>query len=794
VLLPQFLDNPFQVKLSFHKVIERLEEFAATNTGFRGDTAKDLLKRVAQHSELNDGITHINQVADNAGLIHELLADLFPEILTKNEIKAVSIPYQGLVFNHTERFKEILANVGGEFEFNIRDFDDHQFYVLSCCIILNRFYGTNLDFAKPLFYDIPSAEGYMKHYRILYNADFMEIIPTDSAVKLTQEDIDLLVNNYNNLDLWKQKFPKDAWIMKGFTIMTLYDATVENAVSILKSNLIGAAAEPDLQKNLAGIFRSIFRIPDLGIGFTMFNIEEQKFSKTALGKKFNSYLLPYLQSEDSKKLLCNGSYECIVQEHTYFAVSDVAALAIADPENNLAKHFASQNIKSFILAPVVKNGVLLGVLELVSHRSRELNSVTALKLKNVMPFITDSIDRRINELQNMIRAVIQENYTTLHPSVYWKFRNEAQNYIVGLQSGLIYTPKEIIFPEVYPLYGQVDIKDSSITRNLSVKDDLLNQLNQLLNILEKLNDYPPIAAAAQNVLDVKGFIDELSADVKADTEQHIQHYLETHIYPLIITPNVYNKDQQESIDQYFNNLDSLTGEFHFNRRNYEKTLSLVNDKLVKILDARQAEIQTYFPHYYERFKTDGVEHNLYIGRSIAQNKKLEQADLHRLRLWELMVIAEMEIAHNELKPILPYHLNVASLVLVFAMPISIRFRMDEKHFDIDGAYNIRYEVIKKRIDKAHIKNSHERITRKGKITIIYSNAEEEQEYMQYIQILQNAGILAPDPEHFNVEDLQGVSGLKAIRVGVLHNQKQRVEDMSYDTLYQQLALSPTVRI
>src|SRR6202000_1849478 len=146
----------------------------------------------------------------------------------------------------------------------------------------------------------------------------------------------------------------------------------------------------------------------------------------------------------------------------YFAVSDVAAFAAADPESSLGRHFAAQNIQSFILAPIVKNGALLGVLELVSKHSKELNSVTALKLKNVMPFITDSIDRRINELQNMVRAVIQENYTTLHPSVYWKFRIEAQNYIQGLQSGLIYTPKETIFPDVYPFYGQVDIKDSSI--------------------------------------------------------------------------------------------------------------------------------------------------------------------------------------------------------------------------------------------------------------------------------------------------------------------------------------------
>ncbi len=785
MLLPKFLDNPFQVKLSFHKLIERLEETAAQD-GLRGDEARQLLYKVAQSPELRDGITDVNQLLDNDELISELLTDLFPPLLTNNEIKAISIPYQGLIFNHTKRFREILDNAGGEFDFNIRDFDDHQFFVLSCCIILHRFYDTTLDFTKPLFWDIPSAEGYMKHYRILYNADFMEIIPTPKAKTLTREEINHLMDSYDNLPLWKEKFPKDSWIMKGFSVMTLVDVTVENAVSILKSNLIGAASEPDLHRNIANIFGSIFRIPDLGVGFTVFNNEAHKFTRAALGKKMRSFLLPEQEDENCDELLCNASYKNIMEQHRYFAVSDVDALLAREPDNKLALHFSKQNIQSFILAPAVKNGVLLGIAELVSRRPKELNSVTANKLDNVLPYITDSIDRRMNELQNLVRSVIQQNYTTLHPSVFWKFKTEAENYIQSTHAGLVYNLKEIVFANVYPLYGQVDIKDSSITRNLSVKDDLLNQLNQLIAILDSLGTYAPIAAAAQNVADLREFVNDLLLDVKADTEQRIQHYIETNIYPLIISPNEYNKEQQEAIDNYFKELDAATGEFHLNRRNYERTLSLVNTKLTGIIDKRQAEIQALMPHYYERFKTDGVEHNLYIGASITPNKNFDLGQLQQLRLWELAVTAEMEIAQHELKPILPYHLDVASLILVFGTPIAIRFRMDEKHFDIDGAYNIRYEVIKKRIDKAHVKNSHERITRRGKITIVYSNREEKSEYLQYIKILQDAGILENDTEHFNIEDLQGVSGLKGIRIGVKYDQEKPVEDIAYTTFYSQL--------
>jgi ribosomal protein L10 len=83
---------------------------------------------------------------------------------------------------------------------------------------------------------------------------------------------------------------------------------------------------------------------------------------------------------------------------------------------------------------------------------------------------------------------------------------------------------------------------------------------------------------------------------------------------------------------------------------------------------------------------------------------------------------------------------------------------------MDGAYNIRYEVIKKRIDKALIKGTDERKTRQGRIAIVYSKEEEETEYKLYLEFLRKAGIIGNKIEKLDVEDLQGVSGLKALRV------------------------------
>ncbi len=761
----EFPKNPFQIKISFHKVLEALEEIAASDVDYRSNYAKALLEKTTPFPELRDGITSMRQIDDNAMLINHLLADLFPTALTNNEIKAVTIPFVNITFNYTERFKKILKEAGTDFDMNIRDFDENQFYIMCCCLIINMQYKQNFDFSKPLFYDIPDAKGIMKHYRILYNADFLEILPTENSIQLTQEDIDLLMDSFDNIDIWKEKFPVDSWILKGFGIVVLFDATTENAVSNLKSTLLRLTDEDeDFSEILRGILKSIYKIEDLRIGYTSFAQDEIKFSTMEKEKKVDSFLLCGNAEMKCQKALNSDIFKSLVEEKNYVAISNVSKFAALEENAFFGNHLLSQNVMSCVFAPVVKDGNLLGVMELVSSKVGELNSLNAHKLDIVMPFIVDTIDRYNSDVQNKIEAVIQKEYTTIHPSVYWKFQKEARKYIINEHSNPEYVFKEIVFKDVYPLYGQIDIKESSDTRNRAAQDDIKNQLSSLITIIEALHERTKLPILEQRKFELVSFLNDLFINLKADTEQQIQRYIETDIHPILK-----NEEQDEKILEYFNMIDENTGTFYQERKKFDATLTAINKKLSVILDNKQKEAQGIFPHYFERFNTDGVEHNLYIGNSIAPNANFNMNYLYNMRLWQLQVLAEMEKEHYALKDTLPFHLEVTSLILVFSSPITIRFRMDEKRFDVDGSYNARYEVVKKRIDKALEKNTQKRITEKGKITIVYSHSDEEKEYTKYIEYLQFQKILEPTVEFLEVEDLQGVSGLKAIRVKVLLN-------------------------
>ncbi|MEO6686050.1 MAG: hypothetical protein ABIN24_08795 [Dyadobacter sp.] len=592
----------------------------------------------------------------------------------------------------------------------------------------------------------------------------MEILATEKSPSLTQDEIDNLVNNYDDLDLWKEKIPPGTYLLKGFSIITLFDATVENVVSILKEKLLSASAV-GFRDSIESIFRSIYRVANIKVGYTSYDQELDMFSIEKFGQQLPSYILPEGKSQAARQMLCEKSYFNLIELNTSFSINDTADYLVNNPQSYLANNFTSKDIGSFVLAPLIKNKHIYGILEIVSPRPKVLNSINANLLDIVMPFLIDTIERIVGEFENQIQAVIQNQYTTIHKSVYWKFYAQAQKLIMAHQIGEEYHLQEIVFPKVHPLYGQIDIKGSSEARNKSVQKDLKKQLKWLLPILQEINK------ETQNSLEqeenqISQYMIDIYQPLKAGTEHYISQYLDNTVHEHL--RKIKDPDLIRDIQDYFVQTDKITGEFHKYRKKYETTIQMINEKIADVLDNSQIKAQAIFPHYYERFKTDGIEHNLYIGSSIAPKLQFDVLKLYQLRLWQLRVLCKMEAAHYQLKSQLPYNLEVTTLILVYHATIDIRFRMDEKRFDIDGSYNARYEIVKKRIDKAYIQDTTERITKTGFITIVYLNETEEKEYVEYLRILQAENILEKTIERMDVEDLQGISGLKALRVGIVH--------------------------
>jgi hypothetical protein len=782
------IESPLELKVSFNKLLQHYETLVGNNDEFNSIKAKRILDAAEAFPELREGFSDLSVLQERKQEIGVILQDFFSPVLTKNEIKTVSVPFHNVIFNSSERFKNIIKTAGDDFNLDIKNMPKDDTYIIACTIILNFCYGYNLNFKRPFYYEIPDVNGILHYYKILYNADFIEIIPTNSAPKITQADYDELLDNFENIELWKKKFPPNSYIFKGFVISNIFDVTDDQSISNIKSNLIGDKKSKDdsFMQGFHEVFRSLLGIKDIKVGFSIYNQEENTFERI-YGVDMNSFLLNNLDSASCADSLCSWSYNRLLNENKYFSVSDVDKMF--KMANGRAPHITTlhkQGIKSAIFAPIANEKGLMGIIEIVSNEPQVLNSINANKLIDVMPFIVSAIERSKNEEENLIEAIIQKECTSIHPSVHWRFEKEAKNFIKSELHGEKAIFKKIAFENIYPLYGQIDIKGSSEARNNATRLDLSLQLNAVKSIFEKAIDIESLPIYEQFIYQINEYLDGLNTHFQVDSEQQISGFFKEEIEPAI--KHIYTIDDlKEPINGYFDSIDEKVNVLYNHRKEYDDTIAMINKEMASLLDKKQIEAQAMYPHYFERFKTDGVEHNMYIGESITKKDSFNPIYLYNLRLWQLQVMCEMENAYYQMQSDFPVALDVASMILVFNQPLSISFRMDEKQFDVDGTYNARYEIVKKRVDKAYIKGTKKRITDKGKITIVYSQKQDEREYLRYIKFLQSKHYLDTDVEIVELEDLQAVTGLKAIRVSVLyHKYKDDKACYTYNDLMKEI--------
>jgi hypothetical protein len=784
----EHIESPFQLKVSFNKLLNHYEELSKSDDEFIAAKARRVLKTAEGYPELRDGITDPQKLITREKEIRVILQDSFSPILTNNEIKTASVPFHNLIFNSSERFKSIIKTAGDDFELEIKNMPKDDKYIIACTIILAFCYGQDINFKRPFYYEIPDANGIMQYYKILYNADFTEIIPSKNAPKITQKDVDDLLDNFDNMALWKEKFPPNSYTFKGFVISNIFNVTDDQSISNIKSSLIGEDKRKDegFMNDFHQIFQSLLGLKDIKVGFSIYNEEDDTFERV-YGVAMNSYLLDKLDSSSCSGALCGSSYKTLLKENKFYAISDVDKFyELSKGKAPQYKTLKAQNIKSAILAPIANDEGLMGILEIVSEQPKVLNSINANKLVDVMPFIVSAVERSKSEEQNLIEAIIQQECTSIHPSVNWRFEKEARNFIKDQMSGNEPNFNKIAFENIYPLFGQIDIKGSSEARNSATQKDLTIQLESIKSIIEHAFELENLPIYEQFLYQINDYLEGLNLNFQVDSEQQISGFIKQDIDPLL-EHLLLIESLKPKVESYFGSIDDKVDVLYSHRKDYDDTIALINKEMASLLDKKQVEAQAMYPHYFERFKTDGVEHNMYIGESITKEDSFNPIYLYNLRLWQLQVMCEMENSFYLMQPNFPVKLDVASMILVFNQSLSISFRMDEKHFDVDGTYNARYEIVKKRVDKAYIKGTTERVTQKGKISIIYSQKQDEIEYLRYVKFLQSKKYLDDDVEIVELQDLQAVTGLKAIRVSVLyHKDKDDKSFYTYDDLMKEI--------
>ncbi|MFY0599153.1 MAG: hypothetical protein JXR03_05745 [Cyclobacteriaceae bacterium] len=766
------VEFPAVMQVSFHKVIEALELTAAGDDKAASGYAKQLLLEVEEHPELKDGIENLDQLEKLREPIQKLSRTLFPEVLLTNEIKVLTPPFYFEPLYTSDRFDKIVDDSGEAFSYKMKDVDEDTFYLYCCYFILGSYYGYPVSGGGPLKIEIfNKKQGLTRVYKMLINADMSIFIPTDKAVEISRADYEELVDNFGDIALWKKKFPPNSWIMKGLNIINLVDVTLDQSIESITSNLLVKSSDT-FEKIQSGV-RSLLNNSGLEIGVLMLD----KGKLLPMGKsEVKSLLLCDGDSLDCNTEMCDSTYDQLMNKKEPLVISDTSRFD-EQIKSGLSGKIAASKFKSYIIAPLVHEEELLGFMELASYESYSLNKGTLVMLNEVLPILAMAHKRFMTEAQNLIEAIIQQECTTIHPSVKWRFEEEAGQFMHKQMNGEQPVFKDIVFSNLYPLYGQMDIKGSSVRRNEAVSKDLTKQINAVSKVLKAAFKQNPMPVYEELIFRLDSYKAELKGGLSASSEHKILSFLRSDVYPVFDHLQQLDPDLNKLVQQYNEILDLDLHTVYEARKSYDTSVNLINQRLASYLDEKQIEAQKMFPHYFERYKTDGVEYNMYIGQSIAKDEKFDTIYLKNLRLWQLVVMCEMENEFKAMQKELRTPIEVASLILVYNTSLSVHFRMDEKQFDVEGAYNTRYEIIKKRVDKAHIKGTTERITQPGRIAIIYSQEQDAKEYRTYLNFLAAKGCIKKGFEDLELEDLQGVSGLRALRVEVSYTGELTVDEL-----------------
>src|SRR5215468_6658919 len=759
---------PFRTELSLAPLVRFWTQLSAYSELGRGPLPEIIRERIKQAPELSAVIDDVSVIAKHQQIVDLMMTAMFPPGFWQQEYGAALYPFQLRTFYATSLFRRTLMNDDGTLHGRVNG-DEQRLAAaklrLAYELIFERTYGIDLGVELPVVFTSKDPTTTLdRHFRLDFDWRFVDVKLAGPAPKLTDAVRRQLQSGNVDLEMLRDLLPPETVTLRGFMTLKTVDVTDQEVLSSLKRDLIdkesivsGARFE-SLQAKL----RTLFRRPGLHLGLAAVEGDRVLVLNDATSHDRASI---FADSAHYKTSEFTGSlYERAVIQNRPLIIGDLAAWP---DRTRWEEELIAAGARTFVCAPLHYQDRVIGTLELISPRPGDLNATHLPKLEEVLPLFSMAVQRSVEELDARVQAMIKEKCTNIHPVVEWRFRKAAFNTMDRQSEGVSDVEMEpIVFENVYPLYGLADIRGASVQRGVAIQADLLTQLRLAADVLRAACEARSLPALDELRYRVDKRIAQVQRSLNSGDEIGIVGFLRANVESLFDHLGTFGTDVRARIELYRGALDERLGVVYRRRQLFEESVVRIADAISAYLDREELAAQAMFPHYFEKQKTDGVDYQIYVGPSLLEDGRFDSIYLKNLRLWQLALTCGIAVRAHKLRDRLPVPLETTHLVLVQHTPRSIRFRFDEKRFDVDGAYDTRYEIVKKGIDKAVVEGTSDRVTQPGKIAIIYSQSPEGREYRGYIEYLQNLGYLTSEVEELDVAELQGVQGLRALRVAV----------------------------
>ena len=758
---------PFRTEFSLAPLIAFWTRASDDVSPARAAIARLVAEQIDKAPDLACSITDAEVLERHRDLVDVLMSAEFAPALWEQGYGAAMIPFHLRGFYATPPMRRDLMHDDGRLKGRI-NLDETFVGAIrrgyAYALVLRRLYGLDVDLDYPLILTVPDRDTALsRHFRLLFDWQFVDVealgalpaLPDDARAHLGAR---LLDGAYLEAIL-----PPDRFVLRGVTFLKAIEVTDQEVLSALKRDLIDreSIVSPARFAELQSRLRTLFRRPEVRLSLAALDGERVLILNSGAR---GEHACIFADSVHHRREEFAGTvYERAVTSGRPLIVDDLATL---EGRTAIEDQMVASGIRAFVCAPLHYQGRVIGTLDLDSPRPGDLDASLLPKLHEVLPLFSMAVQRSMEELNARIQTQIKERFTAIHPVVEWRFRKAVLDGLERAGDPAAAELEPIVFEQVYPLYALSDIRGSSTQRALAIQADLLTQLRLGREVAETAYQARRLPALDQLRYRIEQHAEQIREHLAAGDEVGIVTFLRAEIEPLLERLASFGETVATRVVAYRQALDPKVGTVYRQRKIFEDSVTRLNEAISGYLELEEQAAQSIFPHYFEKQKTDGVDHQIYVGGSLVEDGGFDPLYLKSLRLWQLMVVCGIAARADRLAGELPLPLQATHLVLVQHAPLSIRFRFDEKRFDVDGAYDIRYEIVKKRIDKALIKGTTERVTQPGRIAIVYGQPAEAQEYRGYLEYLRHLGYIAAGVEELELEELQGVHGLRALRVTV----------------------------
>ncbi|MFD2035396.1 hypothetical protein ACFSKL_11370 [Belliella marina] len=756
------LDN----RLSLEKFMDYLILLGKNKKANKYGVFGHLLNKI-KDTETNYGQINEQNIEHYSEVLYFIYNLLVPFLLKEESTMwGLASPVCGRVFYGTDAFYGLVENKTDHDIKTLNDIDGFRLQILYQ-LILDQLYGipSYKESETSAFSVLDNETGLTKYIGISIDNSYVKVMPKGPLPKL---DLDAIIeNNAFEVD-WKiflSILPLENFKFEGFSIIRLTDTTLLHVTERLN--------------NIA--------IERVNLGFQVFNEELENHLKTLTeNPKLKANLIPALKLNGTPVLDYlleqeNSVFGRLLREFGsdkelkpaligYFnnpktIVYNMPAV-FSNSKSPFIEKIAELGVGSFSCVPLTHQGNIVGVLELFTENSILVRASDISKLKSITTILSRLAHDWKIDFENQLEIIIKDKFTPIQPSVEWKFYEVAWSI---LRNGKVSDNKleDLRFKNVHPFYGSIDIRDSTVWRNNANVEDHKILLDVLTQTIDDLLEIQPLDLGLMDLKKITlSWKSLISTDNIDSVQAEIEEFLLKDVNPLFEKLQM-QKGELSGIIGYYKKEMLPYGNCYTHRNDFENAVRIVNNTILSELEVLNRDTQEYYPCYFEKFRSDGVEYDIYIGQTITPKRKLRKEYIEQIQYLQLKSMATIVRSLESIKKELPIAIQTTQLLFLGNTNIDISYRMDERRFDVEGTYNTRYHIIKKRIDKVLVKNTSQRLTQPGKIVLVYIHETTRVIYMNYISKLQKEGVLNDEVEVLELQKLQGVSGLKALRVGVV---------------------------